>query len=510
MPTIKEYIIKCCEKFSNKPAFTVKENGVNRDISYAELSESVTRLSNGLSEFSGEKIIVSGKNSYLWALSALGVLCSDAVLVPVDSALPDTEFERIASRSNAALIIYSDEISEKAHKVSTAKKVAMSSISELMTDNTSSDKVQNPDELKILMFTSGTTSESKAVMLSSTNILANIDAMMKSHKFYTTDVNLALLPYYHAFGLTAMLLFLGYGIRSVYAKGLRIRAALSEYNVSVFVGVPLILDKIKQAVNTAIDKSGKRGLFNMMAKLSGLFLKFGIDLRGIIFSSIRKQIAALRLVISGAAPLSEDTIKFFDTIGITLIQGYGMTEASPVITAEREDDRRIGSVGKPLPGVDVLIDSPNEDGIGEILARGANIMLGYMDMAEQPFKNGYLKTGDLGYIDKDGFLFICGRSKNVLVLKNGKNVYPEEIEGLISSVPGITESVAHLTADGKYVAVTAVYDPEITNEETAKSAVSAIGDSLSDYKKFRNVRLTTEPFPKTSTGKIKRNAISFN
>lgn len=508
MATLKSYIIESCRKYKNNTAFIVKENGSTVNISYSLLEREVTSIASGLSRFSGEKIIVTGKNSYRWALSALAVLCSGAVLVPVDGALPESEIKRISERSNASLIIYSDEISDKAEASGVNTKLPMSRLTDFFSSAEGPLPERDPDSLSILMFTSGTTSSSKAVMLSDNNILANIDSLMIAEKFYPTDINLAFLPYFHAFGLVSMFLFLGLGITSVYAKGLRIKQALSDYGVSVFVGVPLILDKIKDTACHAIEKSGKKRLFDTMVKISRAAKKIGIDLRGPLFSSVRKKIGALRMIISGAAPLSESTVEFFNDIGILIIQGYGMTETSPVISAETETRRKVGSVGIPMPNVEVIIDSPNSEGIGEILVKGPNVMLGYMDSEEQPFKDGYLKTGDLGFIDSDGFIFIRGRSKNVLVLKNGKNVYPEELESLTSSVSGVTEAVAFLSPDSRSVHLKAVYDPEITTEEEAKKGLEKINENLTEYKKLRKIIMTTEPFPKTSTGKIKRREIS--
>lgn len=505
--TLKTYLFNAFKTHKDKTAFIVKEDGTHLNITYAELEQRVTALASGLSDYCGKRVIVTGKNSYSWALSALSVLCSGAVLVPVDSALPEHEIINIAKRSEAELIIYSDEIKEKALAAPVPNKLSMSELDSI-SKSVPLTYERDPNSLSVLMFTSGTTSTSKAVMLSDSNFLANIEAMTVTEKFYSTDVNLALLPYYHAFGLTSLLLFVGLGITSVYAKGLRIKKALSEYGVTVFVGVPLILDKIKDTARQAIEKSGMQGLFNALVKISRGFLKLGIDLRGVLFSSVRKKIGSLRLVISGAAPLCEDTICFFDDIGIMIIQGYGMTETAPVISAETETKRKRGSVGIPLPNVEVIIDCPDNEGTGEILVKGPNVMLGYMGEDTQPFYNGHLKTGDLGYLDSDGFLFIRGRSKNVLVLKNGKNVYPEELEALVSAVPGVTESVAYLSPDSKYVYLTAVYDPEITTSDKAKSEIEAINAKLSEYKKMRKITLTTEPFPKTSTGKIKRREIA--
>lgn len=511
MTTIKSMIDDTCSRYGGKTAFTIKEkNGEKTDISYNQLLSDITRLSKGLLGLSLNKkaVIVTGKNSYYWALSALSVFYSGAILVPVDSNLPESEFTRIAQRSGASAIIYSDEVLSKADVTGVHIKISMQKLSDYMSDEPTQFSERSGDDMGLLMFTSGTTSTSKAVMLSDKNILSNIEAMKKWEDFRESDVNLALLPYYHAFGLTALLLFLNCGIRSVYAEGLRIKKALTEYGVTLFVGVPLILDRMKKTALSVIEKNGKKKIFSFAVTLSRILLKLHIDLRGILFSEVRKNIGALRLVISGAAPLSESTIKFFDDIGILLVQGYGLTEASPVISAENEDNRRIGSVGKALPGIDVIIDSSNEEGIGEILAKGKNIMLGYFDEENQPFKDGYLKTGDLGYIDKDGFIFIRGRSKNVLVLKNGKNVYPEEIESLIAEINGVTESIVYLSDDSKNIHATIVYDPEITTPCDVQSEIEKINLNLSEYKQIKKAEITSDPLSKTSTGKIKRNLIN--
>lgn len=509
MTTIRSLIDDACHRYGNKAAFTVKEKGEKKDISYSQLLSDVTGLSSGLYNLSLNKkaVIVTGKNSYNWALCALSAFYAGCILVPVDQALPEPEFIRIAQRSGAAAIIYSDEAASKAEASGVEIKIPMKKITDYMSDEEAEIADRSPDDMGLLMFTSGTTSASKAVMLSDRNIISNIESMKKWEDFRESDVNLALLPYYHTFGLTALLLFLSCGIHSVYAEGLRIKKALTEYGVTVFVGVPLILDRMKKTALSLIEKSGKKHIFSFAVKLGRFLLKLNIDIRSVLFSEVRKNIGALRLVISGAAPLSESTVKFFDDIGIMLVQGYGLTEASPVISAENDKNRRIGSVGKALPGIDVIIDEPNEDGIGEILAKGENIMLGYLDEENQPFKNGYLKTGDLGYIDRDGFLFIRGRSKNVLVLNNGKNVYPEETEALIGEIPGVTESIVFLSDDSKNVYAKIVYDPELTSPCAVQTEIDKINLNLSDYKKIKKCDISSEPLPKTSTGKIKRNLI---
>ncbi len=510
MTTIKTLLDSSCEKFKDNIAFIVKENKKFTNITYGELLEDVKKLAYGYIKagLSDSFIAVSGKNSYKWVVSALAVFYSGNILVPVDGALPEGDFTRIIERSSSSALIYSNEIEDKAIIQNVPLKVNMNDLDKLMTKEEFPFFERKSEELGILMFTSGTTSDSKAVMLSQKNVVSNVEAMRIWEKFYETDVNLALLPLFHAFGLTAMVLFLSHGMCSVFCEGLRLKKALTDYNITVFVGVPLILDKMKQSVEKALKEKHILSLFNALRGFSNFTRKIGIDLRAPLFKVVRKNLSALRLIISGAAALSPDTYKFFNDIGITLIQGYGLTEAAPVISAENPENMRLGSIGKALPGVDVKIDNPDSDGIGEIIASGPNIMLGYQGSESSPITDGYFHTGDVGYIDKDGFIFISGRKKNVLVLPNGKNVFPEETELLLSSVPGVKESVVYLSKDEKpVICAKIVYDEELTNPEILKGKVDEINSILATYKVIKKAEFTTEEFKKTTTGKIKRNMI---
>lgn len=506
MKTITSMLKNSCEKYKNNIAFVSKKGNEKRNITYTDLYNEAEKLAFGLTKnnLNGKYIIVSGKNSYEWALSAFAIFMCGAILVPVDQGLPEIEFNRIVERSNANAIIYSKEVKEKADNSSVSVKIPMENIYDFMSDEPLELTPSSHNEESVLMFTSGTTSSSKAVMLSQENIVSNIDALMEWEDLYQTDVNLALLPFFHSFGLTAMLLFIKCGSCSVFAEGLRIKKALTEYGVTVFVGVPLILDKIKEATYTTLSRKKITFLFNFLVKISRLLLKMKIDVRGGLFSFIRNKIGPIRLIISGAAALSSETANFFENIGILIIQGYGLTEASPVLSAENKDNRRLGSVGKALPGIDVKIDSPDNNGIGEIKAKGKNIMLGYKGEAS-PFKDGYLMTGDLGYIDEDGFIFIKGRIKNVIVLNNGENVFPEEIESEINKIPGVKESIVFSSEKGTSIHTSICYDEAETNVDKIKLAIKNINLSLPEFKKIKKVYFTKEDFPKTSTGKIKRN-----
>ena len=509
--SMKHMIDNVCEKFKNRTAFIVKENKAQIKISYAKLHSDVVKLANGIHEkkLSDSYIAVSGKNSYNWVISALAVFYSGNILVPVDGGLSETEFTRVIDRSKSSLLIYSKEITEKAVAQNVGSKICMDDLASLMSENLNEMPLRNPEEIGVLMFTSGTTSDSKAVMLSQNNIISNIDGLMKWETLYETDVNLALLPFFHAFGLTATLLFLNLGMCSVFCEGLRVKKALTDYDITVFVGVPLILDKMKDTVEGVLRKKKILGLFNIMRAFSRFCLRIGIDLRGPLFKVVRKNLSKLRLIISGAAALSPETSNFFNDIGILLIQGYGLTETAPVLSAENEDNMRLGSIGKALPGVEIKIDCPDENGMGEIIAKGPNIMLGYMGEETSPIIDGYFHTGDIGYIDNDGFIFINGRKKNVIVLPNGKNVFPEEIELLLGGIEGVKESVVYSKEDGShaFIAAKIVYDPEITNPDTLKTETNKVNSLLPAFKEIKSFEFTTEDFVKTSTGKIKRNMI---
>lgn len=511
MYTIRHMIDDFCRKFKNNTAFIVKRNKEKINISYDKLLSDVKKLANGINSknLTDCYIAVSGKNSYSWIISALAVFYSGNILVPIDGGLSEEEFTRVVGRSNASLLIYSKEISDKALAQATLLKVSMEELESLMSEEDKIMPERNPDEIGVLMFTSGTTSDSKAVMLSQNNIMSNVDSLIKWERFSEKDVNLALLPFFHAFGLTATLLFLNLGMCSVFCEGLRVKKALTDYDITVFVGVPLILDKMKDTVETVLRKKKILGIFNAMRTFSRFCLKIGLDLRGPLFKVVRANLSKLRLIISGAAALSPETSNFFNDIGILLIQGYGLTETAPVLSAENEDNMRLGSIGKALPGIEIKIDSPDSEGLGEIIAKGPNVMLGYMGEETSPIKDGYFHTGDIGYIDEDGFIFINGRKKNVIVLPNGKNVFPEETELLLNGIEGVKESVVYLNEEGTrpFISAKIVYDPDITNPDTLSVETKKINAQLPPFKEIKKIEFTTEEFKKTSTGKIKRNAI---
>ncbi|MGN0715664.1 MAG: AMP-binding protein, partial [Anaerovoracaceae bacterium] len=323
------------------------------------------------------------------------------------------------------------------------------------------------------------------------------------------------------------IVMLAAGVVTTYCDGLKyLQKNIVEYKVSVFFCVPLLIESIYKKIMLTVKKEGLEKKVNFGLKVSGLLLKLGIDVRRKLFEQILDQLGGnIRFVISGASAIDPEAIEGFNRFGITAVQGFGMTEASPILAAENHWERRPGSIGKAIPGVELAIDQPDADGVGELIARGPNIMAGYYENPEETEKTlagGWLHTGDLAYVDKDGYVFICGRKKNVIVLKNGKNVYPEEIELLISNLPYVEENMVfgqprHDDGDEKDLAICAkiVYKPDYMKDTLGLSTaeeieafirrdIDAINEQLPTYKQIFRLVITDQPMIKTTTGKVKR------
>ena len=372
-----------------------------------------------------------------------------------------------------------------------------------------------------MLFTSGTTSQSKVVMLSQNNIVSNAYRTLSVEPVYENDTNLALLPYHHVMGSIAQWVLLLAGGRTVYCDGLKhIQKNMIEYGVTIFVGVPLIVESMYKRVMHQAEKKGIAKKVKMLSKVGSALNKVGIDVRRKIFKSVIDAFGGrLRMCIIGGAAGDIDCINGFQSFGILTMQVYGLTETSPILTAERPKHQHAGSVGIPIPGVEIRIDNPDENGIGEIVARGEGIMLGYygnQEATDEVIVDGWFHTGDLGKIDKKGFVFITGRKKNVIVLKNGKNVFPEELEQLIAPLPYVNEAVVLGVPepdDERDLVVTLklVYNkevlPDMTFEEIyekVKEDIELINDKTPSYKRIRRIIVTDREMVKTTTGKVKR------
>ena len=532
MENIRELIKDTVELHGNNIAFRIKKENKYIDKKYNDFYEDINNLGSAFLEkgFLNKRIAVIGKNRYEWVITYLAVVNGIGVIVPLDKGLAVSEIENSLIRSKAEVVVFDekyiddmkkikeDNNTEIKHYICMDKNDTFDNLESLMTKR-NQEKYKNlpidNEKMSIIIFTSGTTSKSKAVMLSHKNIASNIEALNKVEESNENDVNMSFLPYHHTFGFTGLLFYLNKGCMNVFCDGLRyIQKNLKEYKVSVFVGVPAILEAMHKKLILEVEKQGKLKKLKMAQKLSKFLMFFGIDIRRKLFKDIINGLGGyIRSVISGAAPIDKKVAKDFNDWGILTIQGYGLTETSPVIAAEDSKHMRAGSVGHEMFNVEVKIDNPNKEGKGEIIAKGPNVMLGYYEdekATKEVLKNGWFYTGDIGYIDKDGYIFITGRKKNVIVLKNGKNIYPEELETLIGRLPYVEECMVFgkPKEDDYVVSAKVVYNEDRLKEENPKEKIwediKNINTTLPNYKHIKNIVVTTEPMAKTTTNKIKR------
>lgn len=548
---IREIIDNSIDLYPNNTAFIIKQKEGKeikyKNITYREFKDQNNYLGTALIDLGlkDKRVAIIAKNRYEWALTYIAVLSGVGITVPLDKGLKEEEIISCLVRSKADCIVFEKEYLEIMKKAKENKDVKIKEyicmddideegITKLSNLLEKGKEILNKgnkeyleakiDEEKMatIIFTSGTTSMSKAVMLSHKNIASNITDMSYVEKVYDTDVNMAFLPFHHTFGSTGLLFFLSNGVTNVFCDGLRhIQNNLKEYKVSVFVCVPLLLEGMYKKIMVQVEKQGKTKVIKFGIALSKFLLKFGIDIRRKLFKQIIDNLGGnLRFIVSGASAIDKNVAEGFNNFGILTVQGYGLTETSPVLTAENEKAMRIGSVGIPMYNVNIKIDNPNEDGIGEIIARGPNVMLGYYENEEatnEVLKDGWFHTGDLGYIDKDRFLFITGRKKNVIVLKNGKNIFPEELEALITTLPYVEENMVFgkPKGDDLLLSVKVVYNEEYIKEKHSDIAeeklkeiiwndIKEINKKLPNYKHIKNLIITNEPMIKTTTAKIKR------
>ena len=549
---IREIVYNSVKLYGEQVAYVIKhkenKDVIYENITYKKLLEDINKLGTTFFDmgFQKKRIAIIGKNRYEWALTHLANMLGGIVSVPLDKDLQYDELENSLIRSKAECIVFDEKLAdmvaeiEKNGKTNLTEFICMSkiegrtSVRELVDRGEELLKQGKKDYLNakidenamnILLFTSGTTSNSKAVMLSQKNIASNIYAMQRVEDMRSTDTNIAFLPFHHIFGSTCMIMMLAQGIKTVFPDGLRyIKQNLNEYKVSLFVGVPVLIEAIYKTIMKEVDKQGKTKLIKIAMKISNFLMKFHIDIRRKLFKQVLDALGGeLRLVISGGAPADPQVSKGFTNLGVDIIQGYGLTETAPVICAETKVALRNGSVGVPMINDTIEIVGPDKNGIGEIRVKGPNVMLGYYEMPEETkavLKDGWFYTGDLGYFDKDGFLFITGRNKNMIVLKNGKKVFPEELETLINRIDLVKESMVFGLPDEKdkndvMLSVKIVYNEEEAKEKyegkTEKELYEIIWNKIKElnktfprYKHIQKMILTKEELIKTSTKKVKR------
>ena len=533
---IKEIVYNSAKKFKENIAFVIKHKNEKNEVEYENITYS--KLLQDINNFGtklfnmglkNKRIAIVGRNRYEWVVTHFANLLGGIVSIPLDKELQVDELESCLGRSKADVVVFDEKYTENIEKIKQNRKTNLQEFicmtekegyknfwtlkdegaDILKSGNTEYvDCEIDNDKMAILLFTSGTTSKSKAVMLSNRNIASNVYAMLLVEDMRSTDNNLAFLPFHHIFGSTCMIVMIAIGAKTAFPDGLRYVAQnLREYQISLFVGVPLLVEAIYKNIEKEIEKKGKTKLINNAKKLSNCLLKLHIDVRRKLFKDVIDALGGrMRFIISGGAPLDKKVAQGFNELGIEVVQGYGLTETSPVISAENAKKKRYGSIGLPMENVEVEIVNKDENGIGEIRIKGPNIMLGYYENEEATknvIKDGWFYTGDLAYRDKDGFIFLTGRQKDMIVLKNGKKVFPEELEILINRIDLVKECIVYGMPDEKdkndlKLSVKIVYDKKVADEKYAGKSeeelhqilweqIKEINKSFPPYKYIKNM-----------------------
>lgn len=549
---LKDMLIKTKQLYKNRPAYKIKKSEGNYKIyTHVEVREMVDALGTALIDIGlqGKRIAIIGENRLEWEIAYLSIVCGTGVVVPLDKSLPENELSSLIQRAEVEAIFYSDKYEEiiKKIKYSTKNKLkhlismdrnisaqGIYSQEELIqkghkliqNNNTKFINAKiNKEEMSIMLFTSGTTSNSKVVALSHKNICSNLMDLGSILEVDEEDTILSVLPDHHVFECTVGFLFSLYkGSQIAFCDGIRhIIDNLNEYKVTVMACVPGIYERLFTAIRRNLAKKGK--LEEILQKEEE-YKNSTMEERRKAFSEIHEMIGGkIKLFISGAAALDEKIEEKYRLLGINLVQGYGLTETSPVIGIGTNRAYKLGSIGKTVPNVEAKIVDENKEGIGELIVKGPSIMLGYYDnkkATKEAIKDGWFYTGDLAKIDEEGYIFIKGRKKSVIVLKNGKNIFPEEMENLVNKIEGIKESFIFGKSQSEdkeniKINVKIVFDRKIiqdtykvkTDEEIYNvlfEKIKEINKKMPPYKAIRGITLTEEPLIKTSTNKIKRQA----
>lgn len=558
--TVKEFFLKSIKEYANNPCILEKPNHkeLYKTITYKEFGEDVLGLGTALINvlnLKNKKIIIIGETQYSWYVSYMAILCGVGIAVPTDRELPINELENIIKRSKASAIIYShkkqDDIKKLKERVPEVKffiemnsdrkiegkDVGLQNLIELGKDivtsgNNSFENIEiDPEEFKILFFTSGTTSNAKGVMLNNRNLAENINAVSAYVKLYPKDRLFSVLPLHHCYESTiGFLLPIAFGCSIAICEGLRyIVPNLQEAKPTAILTVPLLVESLYKKINEKIVKGKKDKIVNTMISVTNALKGAGIDVKRKIFKEIYDNLGGnLRIIVSAAAPIDKKVGIWLENIGITFLQGYGLTETAPISALTPEYKTCVGSAGKAIIQADIKVKEPDENGEGEILIKTPTLMIGYYEDEEETKhvidKEGYFNSGDIGYINDDGYIFITGRSKNVIVTQNGKNIYPEEIEMLLDKIDEIKESMVYgkkpetnSKKEQKELIITARVIPDYEKIEELYDKVSKdevyniiwkkvkdVNKKLTSYKTVKSLEIKEGEFEKTSTMKIKR------
>lgn len=563
--TIQEVFKSSIREYANKEFVLEKFNpkGKYEEITFEQFGKDVigfgTALSRKLKINENSRVLFIGETTYHWYVSYMTMLCGTGIAVPVDKELPDNELENVINRSRAEVIIFSkkkeESIKKVMDKVPTVKYfVEMYSNEKLDGNNVgmqylidegkalvengddSYSKVEiAPDTFKVLLFTSGTTSSAKGVMLSSRNLAENINAVSAYVKLYPEDRFFSVLPLHHTYESSiGFLVPMANGCSIAVCQGLKhIVPNFQETHPTALLAVPLLIENLYRKINANIKKSKKEALVNSMMHVTNALKAVGVDIKRKVFREIHEVLGGnLRIIVSAAAPIDAKIGKWVEDLGIVFLQGYGLTETAPIAALTPEFQPKVGSAGKAIFQAELKIDSPNEQGEGEVLIKSPTLMLGYYEDEEATnheieVVNGerWFHSGDIGYLDNDGFLYITGRSKNVIVTQNGKNIYPEEIELLLSQVSEIKECMVYGKEDKEdknnkeliisvkvipnLEEIEAKYGKDLPEEKIHNiiwEKIKEVNKQLTSYKAIKNLEIKHDEFEKTTTMKIKRYA----
>ena len=552
---LRDMLRQSVKIFNDKTAFMIKKNRGEpyTNVSYRTFGADVDALGTALVQLSGKgsRVAILSETRYEWYVTYLATTNGTGIVVPIDKELPAYEIASLLNRSYSDILVYSSSkqpvIDEIKDQIPTVKHlICMDKIDQKENQQYFWDLLEkgkeaigkgnrdfldaeiNADEMTILLFTSGTTAKSKAVMLSQNNVCANLEGMCKMLYIDPSDVVLSVLPIHHTYECTCGFLCQIYrGSTIAQCEGLRyITQNLKEAKATLILAVPLMLEMFHRAImkKATADKKMARK-FKLGLMITQTLRAVGIDKRRKIFHAVHDGFGGnLRMFISGGAAIDPNILSDLQKLGFICLQGYGLTECAPILALNRDVDFNDRSAGLPLPGVDVKIIDKDENGIGEIIGKGPNVMLGYYENEEATREaidpDGYFHTGDLGYIDENGFVIITGRKKNVIISKNGKNIFPEEIEGLLSRSPFIVESLVTGEDDTHAdIIVTATIFPnmeavceklgENPDPDAIQSLLEAecrkVNDQLVSYKQIRKIIYRDTEFEKTTSKKIIRN-----
>lgn len=547
---LKDMLKKSGKKYADKIAYQIKtKEGTYQNITHREVRQMVDALGTALMDMGlkDKRIAVIGENRFEWEIAYLSIVCGTGIVVPLDKSLPDNELKNLIERSGVEAIFYSQKYEKTLEE---AKKEGIGKLKHLIsmdlehhTNGNYSEKelietgkkqirlgnkqfieanIDN-QKMSIMLFTSGTTSASKIVALSHNNLCSNLMDIASVLDVDESDVFLSFLPLHHVFECTVGFLFALYkGAKTVFCDGIRhIPDNMKEYQVTVMASVPAIYERIFKMIRRQLEKQGK--LEEILEKEEE-YKNLSREEKKQAFQEIHDMLGGkIKLLISGAASLDSEIEEKYQLLGLHLVQGYGLTETSPVVAIGSNPYHKIGSIGKAVPSVEVKIMNPDKNGMGELMVKGPSVMLEYFENRIETKKalvDGWFYTGDLAKIDEEGYIFICGRKKSVIVLKNGKNIFPEEMENLLNRIEGVEESFVfgkQMSEDKNDIKIFAkvIYNQEIV-ENTYKvkgekeiyhalnEKIKEINKTMPHYKAIRGMILSQEPLIKTTTNKIKR------